>query len=243
MKTDDAYSEGDFDLMKRPIRRGVDTSDWIDKEVGIQPQQSFVDLSDGKAGLAILNRGLREYEVEQDEDRTLALTLLRGVRYPKIAGGADPWADDPAPVKCQCLGSFEFNYAIYPHQGDWKRGDLYQEARRFNVPLRLAQCSQGLRLLEPELSFLQISPKTLILSALKLGRSERSLILRVFNPTNQKLLGTITTANELKRVRLVNLNEEPVQEVALTDGHSLELEVGRKKIVTLELFMKPLRPG
>jgi alpha-mannosidase len=241
IKADYSQAEGNFDLMKRPIFPEEDASSWIDKERGIQPQQSFVDLTDGKIGLGLLNRGLREFEVEEEEARPVGLTLLRGIRYPRIAGGADPWADDPIPVKCQCLGSFEFDYAIYPHRGDWERGELYAEARRFNAPLRVTQCSAGLRALKPELSFLEIGPRPLTLSALKVAESGRSLIVRVFNPTGRKLSGRIGTANAMKRARLVNLNEEPLRELELGDPHRLELEILPKKIVTLELFVRPLR--
>jgi mannosylglycerate hydrolase len=241
IETDFADAEGSFDLLRRPVAWDREKAkEWIDKEVGIQPQQSFVDLSDGKAGLGILNRGLRDYEVEQDDERTIALTLLRGVRYPKIAGGASPWADDPTPEKCQCVGEWDFHYAIYPHSGDWNTGRLYEEARRFNVPLNLAQCSPGLRIVEPEMSFVEISPRTLILSALKVSEAGNSLILRLFNPTTRKISGTISSAKEIKRARLVNLNEEPLPEGELEprDGHRLDLEVPHKKIVTLELFVK-----
>ena len=240
IRADYADSEGCFDLMHRPIKWDPKVaSGWIDKEVGIQPQQSFVDLSDGKVGMAILNRGLREYEVELDDARTVAITLLRGARYPKIAGGVSPWWDDPTPVKCQCMGRFEFDYAIYPHQSDWNRGGVYEEARRFNVPVNLAQCGPGLRVAKPETSFVQISPRTLILSAMKVAESGKSLIVRLFNPTSRKIAGTISTANELKKVRLVSLNEEPLSEkpLKLRDKHRFDIEVSPKKIVTMELFV------
>ena len=239
--TDFSDAEGSFDLLHRPIKWDkAKAATWIDKEVGIQPQQSFVDLSNGKQGLAILNRGLREYEVEQDAERTIALTLLRGVRYPKIAGGANPWADDPTPVRCQCMGRFTFDYAICPHQGDWNGGRLYEESRRFNVPMGIAQIGAGLRVLEPTKSLLDISPRALVLSAMKLGESGKSLVVRLFNPTSRKVAGVVTVANELKKVRLVNLNEEPLpgDPLALRATNSFAIEVLPKKIVTLEMFLK-----
>ncbi|MCX7018641.1 MAG: glycosyl hydrolase-related protein [Candidatus Sumerlaeota bacterium] len=236
-----ADAEGSFDVLHRPIKWDkAAAAKWIDKEVGIQPQQSFVDLTDGKTGLAIINRGLREYEVEQDGARAIALTLLRGVRYPKIAGGANPWADDPIPVKCQCMGRFMFDYAIYPHEGNWERGRLFEESRRFNAPMNIAQISHGLRVTAPQRSFLEIAPHTLVLSAMKLAESGKSLIVRLFNPASRKISGRITLTNELKKVRQVNLNEEPlaVEPLKLRNASSFDIEVPHKKIVTLELFLK-----
>jgi len=240
LRADRSCAESNFDIAASPIEHPEDSSKWIDKEQGILPQQSFVDLTDGKAGLAILNRGLREYEVSEDERRAISLTLVRGIRYPKIAGGANPATDDPTQVRCQCKGTFEFNYAVYPHEGDWRKGNLYRESRRFNVPMRLSQCGGGVRVRSPRVSFLTIEPEDLILSALKRGESGKSLIVRFFNPTTRTIKGSITTANEIKRVRLVNLNEEPLRnaEVPLRDSRGFDLEVPHKKIVTLELFVK-----
>ena len=36
-----------------------------------------MDISDGKAGMIIANRGIYEYEVTNDETRSIVLTLLR----------------------------------------------------------------------------------------------------------------------------------------------------------------------
>ena len=42
--------------------------------------QNFVDVSDGKVGFAAMTKGLREYEVDDDKDRTIKLTLIRTQR-------------------------------------------------------------------------------------------------------------------------------------------------------------------
>lgn len=243
IKTGHAVAESSFDVAKRPIPRNVDVTGWQDREIAIQPQQSFVDVTDGKAGVAFLNRGIREYATEEDSETVLGMTLLRGTRYPKVAGIPEGKAreDDPNQITCQCKGRFVADYAIYPHAGDWRKAKLYQESRRFNVGLRAAQVSPGVVVKRPEVSFLRIAPEDLVLSALKVSESDNSLIVRFFNPTGRAIKGTISTANELKRARLVNLNEEPLEPVELADAHIVKLDVGKKKIVTLELFVKKLR--
>jgi len=238
IRTDVSWAESNFDIMERPIDWKEDTSAWIDKEVGIKPQQMFMDLTDGITGLAILNRGLREFEVSRDKSRTVGITLVRGARYPKIAGGASPWADDPIPQRCQMKGTFEFDYAICPHAGDWEKGDCYAAALNYNAPLLVAQCSAHAAVENPEQTFLSIGPKPLELSAVKIAESGKSLIVRFFNPTDRRVNGRIHTAVPIKRARLVNLNEEPQQELKVTKGHTVDLPVGKKKIVTVELFLK-----
>jgi len=240
VQTDASYSEGNFDVLKRAIVPTTDMTGWVDSEYGIQPQQSFVDLTDGKAGLAVLNKGLREYEIEQDSKRTIALTLVRGIRYPKVAGGANPFDDDPDQRRCQCQGQFDFDYALCPHEGDWHKAGLIEKARRYNVPMRFTQCTAGLEVIRPEFRFLKLEPPPLVLSALKCCESRDTLIVRVFNPTTRRISAKLTLACQIKKARLVNLNEEPMERLSLDTDHRLRVDVRPKKIVTLELFVEKM---
>ena len=240
VQTDTAHAEGSFDVVQRSLKRPENTQDWVDREVGIQPQQSFVDLSDGKSGIALLNRGLREYEVLDDAQRTLAVTLVRGIRYPSIAGGAQPFADDPYQDACQCTGAIEHHYALMPHAGNWEKGRVLPEARLFNVPLRMAQCSAGVATPVPEFSFLRLEGDDLVLSAMKVADREDALVVRVYNPTTRTARGAVVLANAVASARTANLNEEPQGSVPVTGGNRVELELAPKKIVTLLLKVKPL---
>jgi mannosylglycerate hydrolase len=106
-----------------------------------------VDLSEtcpsgqAEAGLAILNRGLPEYEVLPDGGHnTIALTLLRCVGYlsrgegdmPTRPGLAGPPLVTP---EAQCQGLHTFEYAILPHPGDWRA--MYRDAYNFRAPIYL----------------------------------------------------------------------------------------------------------
>lgn len=50
---------------------------WQEMPVAIEPTQSYVALSDGERGLAVLPLGVREYEIVGEEKGTIALTLFR----------------------------------------------------------------------------------------------------------------------------------------------------------------------
>ena len=67
-----AHAEGQFDVITRPIRP---PKEWEGASTFF-PQRSWVDVNDGERGLTIINKGLPEYEVYDDEARTIALTLL-----------------------------------------------------------------------------------------------------------------------------------------------------------------------
>ncbi len=64
-----ADAEGTFGVIRRPavqVEPAVGErpwSEWAEFPVNTHAQKRFVDLSDGKRGLAVLNRGLPEYEI------------------------------------------------------------------------------------------------------------------------------------------------------------------------------------
>jgi len=228
-------AEGQFDVVERPIAR-PDTSDWVEQPMFDYPQRSFVDVSDGEYGLAILNKGLSEYEVREDKDCSIALTLMRCFRFQlcmRNVGGR--WLDWENQPDSQMQGWHEFEYAIYPHRGRWTDSDVFAQAHGFNLPMRMAQCGQHQGALPKALSFLTIEPKTLVPSGIKLSESGNAIIVRVFNPTSEKVKGTIKFFRSLRSVRLVRLDEQPVEELEVKEGSVVEIEAGPKQIVTVEI--------
>ncbi len=76
LETSIAAVESAFAVDERDIR-WKDTADNSEKCHMFQPMQNFVDLSDGRSGFAFLSKGLREYDIMDDDERTIAITLLR----------------------------------------------------------------------------------------------------------------------------------------------------------------------
>ncbi|MEZ6071154.1 MAG: glycoside hydrolase family 38 C-terminal domain-containing protein [Pirellulales bacterium] len=77
LSIEESAAEASFDVINRVIVQPKESNYYGGPNPQF-PMHRFVDMSDGKIGLAILNEGLREYEAVVDEDRTLAITLLRG---------------------------------------------------------------------------------------------------------------------------------------------------------------------
>ena len=98
----------------------------------------FVDVSDGRVGLAVFNNGIREYEVFDSPARELAVTLLRAFEF-KQSPVIDRWDVHPEMELSQCLGPQDWSYGIYPHAGTWDKAEVYREAERFTLPLEAAQ--------------------------------------------------------------------------------------------------------
>ncbi|RKY77248.1 alpha-mannosidase, partial [candidate division KSB1 bacterium] len=142
------------------------------------------------------------------------------------------WENQP---DSQMQGWHEFEYAIYPHRGRWTDSDVFAQAHGFNLPMRMVQCGQHQGALPKALSFLTIEPKTLVPSGIKLSESGNAIIVRVFNPTSEKVKGTIKFFRSLRSVRLVRLDEQPVEELKVKNGSCVEIEAGPKRIITVEI--------
>jgi mannosylglycerate hydrolase len=223
-----SVAEGQFDVVERPIRL-PDTSGWKEQAYSTHPQLGFVDVSDGKVGLAILNEGLPEYAVLDDAQRTIALTLLRCV--------GRSIGEDYEQTGGQLLGVHEFRYAIYPHAGRWDTAGVFEQSLAHTTRMKATQSrrSKPGRLPQRQ-SFFEVMPSTLVLSALKKGESGRSLIVRIYNPTRRKISGTLRFPfKPLKKARITNLLERPVERLEILDPQRLSLIVPAKRIVTVEL--------
>jgi len=226
-----------------------------------QHQKSFVDLTDGQRGFAVLNRGLPEFEVVPGKaGNTIALTLLRCVGWlsrPDLRtrkGNAGPQCETPG---AQCLGSYTFEYSILPHAGSWVKGEVMRRAHELNAPLRLARADITPSCLAPApnrraakhgfekrvtpkfaaaISFMKLRPDYVVLSALKKARTGSGIVVRVYNPTRRRANVGIEMHTPIKRANLLNLNEETRTWLEVTSTGTVELPCGPKEILTIELF-------
>src|SRR5690606_7076193 len=128
---DVTWADSHFDVVSRPVPL-PDSTGWVEQAEGTHPLRTFVDMSDGKNGLALLTKGIYEYEAFEDESRTLALTLIRACRI-KLAVSEEKQAELPD-QGVQCPGRHRFEYAICAHDGDWRRANLLREAALYHTP-------------------------------------------------------------------------------------------------------------
>ena len=230
VQTDTACAEVAFDVLERAIPI-PDTTGWREPYKPVQPHRSFVDLSDGKTGFALLNRGLPQYEAVDDADRTLALTLLRAHR----AWNSVRLAYYPDQTGTQLQDEYTFEYALLPHGGTWDAAGVQYEAEQFNLPFAVAAAGPGPGVLPLSLSFLQVEGHGLMLDAVKKGEWDDSLIVRISNPTCRRIKGALRLHAAVDTVELLNLLETEVEgTVPVRDG-AIALDVQPKKILTLRI--------
>ncbi|HIJ64494.1 MAG TPA: hypothetical protein HPP77_00980 [Candidatus Hydrogenedentes bacterium] len=238
LDTTHSCADTPFDVIERPIAL-PDSSTWKERVRGTHPQLSFVDLSNGEAGLAVISDGLPEYGVFDDATRTIALTLLRTMDEVSSEFAFPP----PEHEGMQCLGAHEFRYAVYPHKGDWRAGDVPFQAANHNTPLRAMQSGRNEGTLPWRLGFVEISPRTLVFSGIKRAETRRAIVVRMFNPTSETVKGAVRTHWRVNQAFAVNLEEERQRELDLDDEHTIPIEVSKKKICSIEIMFAGTERG
>jgi alpha-mannosidase len=230
------YGEGQFDVVKREVKR-IDAKNWIEQPMYDYPLHHFMDVTDNKNGLAILVDGLKEYEVKDDKQRTIAITLFRAFEYIIYPSSKEDYSHQKG---SQCLGKSSYRLALYPHKGDWQVGEVYKEALNFNNHISLVQVGESKGNLPIENSFIKIYPDELIFSALKKSEDGNGFILRIYNPTEKDVEGKIEFSNSISKVEQVTLEEIFVKELEMLNNNSFTVSLARKKIGTYRIKFKSI---
>jgi Alpha-mannosidase len=220
---DKVLAEGQFDLVERNI---TPWEGWTNPS-NTQRCMAFFTVEGEDNCLAIANRGLCEYEVLRDGHNTLAVTLLR------CTGEIGDWGDFPNP-KGQCKGEFTLEYAPVAYCPCCRdRG--YSLAYAFaGKPALAVQTGRHGGKLPSQTKYLAYDNGFVRMSALKKAEASDSLIFRCFNISTEPQKATISVDPQFSAVYLSRLDETRGEPLPIIDG-KFELELGAKKIVTLEL--------
>ncbi len=239
IKSNLAHVESAFAVEERNIN-WTQHGDNFEGFYEFQPMQNFVDSSDNRMGLAVLNRGLREYEIKDDRERTISITLLRTQRAYMTANTDMTPEEFDKYTGLHSFGTIEYEYALCPHTGNWKSGQMLQKAYTYkcDVPAIQSVAHQNGDL-PPSHSFMDIqSEGKLMFSALKQSQDRQGLILRLWNPQEETVPAAIQFHFPIQSVQQVSLDESGSQEIELKEG-GIKLEVCKHKIVTLKLIPHP----
>jgi len=229
---------GHFGVVRRELKEEKWDDSWIEIPQSTKPQKEWVDLSDGKIGFMLANKGLPEYEATPEGD--IYLTLLRSVGWlsrdalatRKIKAG--PTIPTP---EAQCLGVHRFQYSLIPHTGDWENAFL--QARQFVYEPKVLGLGKLRKNVPKELSLFSLIPP-LVVSSLKKSESSKDIVIRFYNPTGRTIETELESFIPFEEVEVVNLREEPIRnDMCKVEGRrNVRLKVKPYKIVTLKLKMK-----
>jgi len=178
--------------------------------------QKWADLSEGDYGVALLNDCKYGHDTQGN---TLCLTLLRSPKAP------DPNAD---------MGTHLFTYALLPHGGDFREGEVVDHAYALNAPPRAcALTGNKSGTLPIERSFFSVDNAAVFIEAVKRAEKEEAIIVRLYEAHNTRGTVMLTAVLPVKRAWLTDLMETNIVELALSDGE-VTLPIHPFEIVTVK---------
>lgn len=220
------YGDTAFDVVYRPVAL-PDTTGWKEQAREEAPVKNAVAAQDERGALAVLTRGLQEACVQNNRERTIALTLFRGF----VQDLYFTLSEDSL-----LRGEVTSEYALVPlgPQGDDLPAALMQEVERYKAPFysytRPAVPGGTL----PAQGRLIDVPSPLVLSTVKTGEDGRSLVVRVFNPLSREVTATLRPTFRVASASRANLLEVPEAKLPCAGGE-IPLTLGPKQVLTLML--------
>ncbi|NOZ56207.1 MAG: hypothetical protein GXO73_05355 [Calditrichaeota bacterium] len=193
------------------------------------------------AGLAVLNRG--NIAVSTENDGTLVLGLMHTVPWqsPLLT-----WTHDFPERKTHV-----FEYALVPHQGNWRDAGLVRQGYAFNNPLLAVQTDLHTGALPAKQSFFEVEPADVVVTALKPRTAGNAafhasvpttardgVILRFYETHGQPTEVRVRSRFRIRGAERVNLMERAARTLQ-HDQHSLTLRIGPNSIETLKLDLEP----
>lgn len=197
------------------VRRNNRHNDTWTNPCGCERQQCFAAMEDEKGGLLVANRGLYEYEILEEQENAIAVTLLRCVAE------MGDWGYFPTP-KAQQLGTFCLEFEVVPYAAG-ETGTAFEEGYAFQQDLTVAQAGMKRAFLrkpgqvKPELiegklplemSFLAFEGNGIHMTAFKKGQKKDDLFVRFVNHMEQGEILSFKKEDWMKEVYRSNVIEE-----------------------------------
>lgn len=204
IKADVSFADQQFGMISRKNElselKSWQMEGWQEKPVSIYPMQSFVDLNDGTYGFSVITKGIKEYEIIGDGFDTIAITLFRSVGYlgksnllyrPGRPSGVEVETPDS-----QMIRDLEFELALYPHKGNTGDGLVAKASKEYLTPMisyqklsyNVFSLNEDVQRSPSTYSLLRLESNAII-STIKKAEKEDALVLRIYNPTLERING------------------------------------------------------
>ena len=225
-----------------------DQSIWQEPPISIEPTQSYVSLTDGKQGIAVIPQGVREYEVL--DDHMIRLTLFRTYGFmgkenliyrPGRASG-ERIIETPA---AQLLKEMDFAFGFTTYASDINEANVDTLAKAYNTNIEVYTYAEFLngRLIfsqreiegtkESRYSLFETENK-LVVSAMKKAEDNDGYIIRLFNGKNhENISDTIKFNFDVKEAYYTNLREEKTEDIKVENNTINVKELSHCKFVTI----------
>ena len=208
----------------------------IERPEGIEfPAQNWMDHSDGRRGVAVLNVGLPGHVVT---DGTMMVSLLRSHTLGAygFGGGYEPGMTSDSGLQ---LGRERtLRYALVPHAGDWRAAGIVRDGLELNHPLIARKAAPHPGPLPARWGLLTVSHPNVVVSALKPGPDE-TVVLRVYEATGTPAPAVAVTLHSgLVTARQADLLESAGRPLDV-DRDAVPLDLSPFEIKTVRLRLGP----
>ena len=151
----------------------------------------------------------------------MRLSLLRSPTWP------DPEAD---------RGDNRFDYALYPHHGNWKQALTVRHGYEFNYKLLATQVEAHTGTLRGAHSFVDIKEPNGVLTAVKKTEDSDALLLRFYEWAGKNGEVHINVPSGATAAQLTNLMEQPEEKsLPLTSAGQIAVPVHPYEIVSVRV--------
>lgn len=206
-------SKANFDIQFGNVERPTTENTTWDRARFEVCAHKWMDLSDSGYGVALLNDCRYGCRVHHN---ILSLSLLRNGSFP-----------DPDPD----TGRHEFVYSLYPHEGDFRTGNVIQEAYRLNEPMKVVPLTKGIQAAEKTFSLISTDTSGFVLETIKMSEDGKNIICRGYEAWGRKEKVGFQFEDDFKVFR-VDLNEQNALPLSQNE-RKVTITVRPYEIVTL----------
>lgn len=172
------------------------------------PSREWIDLTDesGEFGVSVLDDC--KHGSDKPDENTIRLTLIH-----------TPVANSYHDQATQDIGTHQFSFALYGHQGNWNKGNTEWQGRFHNQPLRAYSVPKHKGVLGNTFSFAKLNTDELAIRAIKKAENKNGFIIRL-----QELSGTGTNniilnlARGIASAHEVDGQERKIGDIKITEG-------------------------
>ena len=138
---------------------------------------------------------------------------------------------------------YTFRYSVLPHDGDWRKAASYRYGMEINMPLVSIQVTKKTENTECKkgylgrFSFLEISPKNILISALRMREDNKSVIVRFFETEGKRTVASLKFGKIIKSAVVTDMLENEIKKLEHEQikNDALQIEVEPYRIITLKL--------
>lgn len=223
----ECWADSPYDVVKRDITV-PDSTGWYEDAAVTWPSQSFVTLTDKGTRASVIHNSIPEYEVEDNADRAICLTLLRAFGN----------AGNPTELYCyqelaQCGGKHTFEYS-FEVGSDLGIAEVVKTSALITAPMKAAQTTAHDGTLETKQSFTTVSSEDFIVTCVKKAENEETIIIRGYGLADADV--KIDLPYDIKNAKKVTLEELDCDAVKF-DGKTLCANVKKGEIASFMISL------